>query len=94
MAMVAASDLRGRGRAGIVAVVNLGALALNVTLNLLLLPTMGFVGAAVAALATSVMQSIVLTQVVIAATGVTYRRILEPTARDLQMLRAIGQQLW
>ena len=94
MSMVAASDLRGRGRAGVVAVVNLGALALNVTLNLLLLPTMGFVGAAVAALVTSVMQSVVLTQVVIAATGVTYRRILEPTARDLQMLRAIGQQLW
>lgn len=50
LAKIMTSYIAGRGRAGWVSVANVVALVLNVTLNLILIPSLGIVGAALASL--------------------------------------------
>jgi O-antigen/teichoic acid export membrane protein len=92
--MVVSSDLRGRGRPSVVAGINLTALAVNIALNVVLVPALGFRGAAIAALVTSSGQAMAFVYVLIGVSGVSFRAILELSAKDLRLFRAITQQPW
>jgi O-antigen/teichoic acid export membrane protein len=90
--IVAASDLRGRGRPSLVAAISLTGLALNLLLNFMLIPRMGFTGAALASLITYGAQAIVVTYALVGVSGVSYRSLVGLSTDDLRLFRAITQQ--
>lgn len=94
MYMVAASDLRGRGRPSVVAAISITGLVANIVLNFALVPLLGFKGAALASLITYTGQAAAVTYALVGISGVTYRSLMNVSLDDLRLLRAITQQPW
>jgi O-antigen/teichoic acid export membrane protein len=92
--IVAASDLRGRGRPGRVAAISLVGLVVNIALNIVLVPALGYVGAAIASLVTYAAQAVAVTAALVSISGVSYRAIVTPSSNDLRLFQAITQQPW
>jgi O-antigen/teichoic acid export membrane protein len=94
MFIVAAGDLRGRGRPALAAAISVTGLILNVMLNFILIPRFGFIGAAAASLLTYACQAVAAAYALSRISGATYRSMVALSLGDLKLFRAITQQPW
>jgi O-antigen/teichoic acid export membrane protein len=92
--IVAAGDLRGRGRAALVAVISIAALLMDVALTVVFTTRFGFVGAALASLLTYGAEAAAVAYALVGVSGMTYRSIVAVSRDDLRLLRAITHQPW
>jgi O-antigen/teichoic acid export membrane protein len=92
--IVAAGDLRGRGRAALVAVISIGALLMNIVLTIAFITQLGFVGAALASLLTYAAEAAVVAYALAGISGMTYRSMVAVSRDDLRLFRAITHQPW
>lgn len=89
--VVAAGDLRGRGRPAAAAAISLVGLVLIVALTVVFVPWLGFVGAALASLFTYTAQLLVALYVLARVSGVRYRSMFGLSMNDLKLFRAISK---
>ncbi len=92
--IVAAGDLRGRGRAALVALISIVALLINIALTVVFITRFGYVGAALASLLTYAAEAAVVAYALVGVSGVTYRSMVAVSRDDLRLLRAITNQPW
>jgi len=88
---VLAGYIAGLGRPGLASAVNLGALGLNVVLNITAIPLLGIVGAALAMLASSLLSSLVSSAIAARLSGERLRAFWLPRMEDVRFIVATGR---
>lgn len=83
------SDLSGRGRPGIVAVVSLFTAAIHILLNVILIPRMGIVGASIASTCSYVFSGIIMLTLFMRFSHNSLRESLLVTRQDLREVRQV-----
>ena len=90
--LVAASDIRGRGYPERAAAISVAGLIANLALSFALVPRIGFIGAAVAALLTYTCQAAAMTYTLVGLSGISYRSLVGVTSNDVRLFRMITQR--
>lgn len=90
--VIVTRDLTSQGRQAINIAAGLPALVLNVILNLVLIPKMGIVGAAIATAISYTIACIILLAFYTRWSGTSLRQILIPTAEDFRYFWGLGRQ--
>jgi stage V sporulation protein B len=88
IARILAADLKGRGRPGLVSAIMLAALIITLVLDLLLIPAIGIVGAAIASLAAYTGSAALLMASFLAVTGARLRLMIPGHADVGALVRA------
>ena len=88
---VLAGYLAGLGRPGLASAVNLVALGANVVLNIVAIPSLGIVGAALAMLASSLLSSLACSAIAARLSGERLRAFWLPRMEDVQFIVATGR---
>lgn len=91
MGSVVTSDLRGRGRPGAASLVSGAAMVVTVSLDLVLIPPLGVLGAAIASVVSYTTQGILALAVLSRISGMSVRTLVVPDRADLLAYPAAGR---
>jgi O-antigen/teichoic acid export membrane protein len=93
LSRILAGDLKGRGRPGIVSIATLAGLAWTLGLDLLLIPALGIVGAAIASLVAYGVSAVILLAAFRAVTSTPLRHLVPSVADAYALLRLARRPL-